>query len=148
VLDLLLRGKAAIPGVEIIGTRIGSRGVVIGFDADTIYAVRVGITASEVLLAALQDLTWLKGEESLVHMIFPQAARPIAGILLAAALFPPVFSSLLPLFSFPCRLFRLIALGDQSFSCPLFEPYPLQVPEGNTAPDGITEEENRFFSSW
>ncbi|MGH7208546.1 MAG: hypothetical protein ACREIL_04080, partial [Nitrospiraceae bacterium] len=52
VLDLLLRGKAAIPGVDIIGQRVGSRGVVIGFDADTVYAIRVGATPSEVLLAA------------------------------------------------------------------------------------------------
>ncbi len=134
--------------MEIIGKRLGSRGVVIGFDAGTVYAVRVGTTPSEILLAALHDLVWLKEEQSLVQAIFPQAARPIAGVLLAADLFPPGFSSLLPLFSFPCRLLRSIALGDQSFSCALFEPYPPQVPEEKTAPEGTTEEEERFFSSW
>ena len=134
--------------MEIIGKRLGSRGVVIGFDPDTVYAVRVGTTPSEVLLAALQDLAWLKEEESLVQGIFPQAARPIAGVVLVADLFPPGFPSLLPLFSFPCRLFRSIALGDQSFSCLLFEPYPPQVPEEKTAREATTEEEERFFSSW
>lgn len=122
--------------------------MVIGFDADVAYAVRVGTTPSEILLAALYDLVWLKDEEPLVRAIFPQAARPIAGVLLAADLFPPGFSSLLPLFSFPCRLFRSIALGDQSFSCLLFEPYPPQVPEETTASGATTEEEERFFSSW
>jgi len=122
--------------------------VVIGFDADTVYAVRVATTPSEVLLAALQDLAWLKEEESLVQAILPQAARPMAGVLLAADLFPPGFPSLLPLFSFPCRLIRLIALGDQSFSRLLFEPFPPQVTEEKTAPEDITEEEERFFSSW
>ncbi len=147
-LDLLLRGKATIPGVEVVGKRIGSRGMVIGFDADTVYAVRVGTTPSEVLLAALLDLAWLKEEESLVQAIFPQAARPFAGAILAADLFPPGFSSLLPFLSFRCRLFRSIALGDQSFPCVLFEPYPPQVAEEKTGPEGTTEEEERFFSSW
>jgi hypothetical protein len=148
VLDLLLRGQAAIPGVEIIGKRLGSRGVVIGFDADTVYAVRVATTPSEVLLAALQDLAWLKEEESLVQAIFPQAARAKAGVLLAADLIPPGFPALLPHFSFPCRLFRSIALGDRSFSRLLFEPYPPQAPEEEAAPEDTTEEEERFFSSW
>ena len=134
--------------MEIIGKRLGSRGVVIGFDADTVYAVRVGTTPSEILLAVLHDLVWLKDEESLVRAIFPQAARPIAGVLLAADLFPPGFSSLLPLFSFPYRLFQSIALGDQSFSRLLFEPYPPQAPEETTAAGATTEEEERFFSSW
>jgi len=148
VLDLLLRGKAAIPGVDIIGQRVGSRGVVIGFDADTVYAIRVGATPSEVLLAALHDLAWLKEEESLVRAIFPQAARPFAGVILAADLFPPGFPSLLPLFSFPCRFFRSIALGDPSSPSLGFEPYPPPVPEGGTTLEGTTEEEERFFSSW
>jgi hypothetical protein len=148
VLDLLLGGKAAIPGVDIIGQRVGSRGVVIGFDADTVYAIRVGATPSEVLLAALHDLAWLKEEELLVRAIFPQAARPFAGVILAADLFPPGFSSLLPMFSFPCCFFRSIALGDASFPSLVFEPYPPPVPEASTASEGTTEEEDRFFSSW
>lgn len=147
-LDLLLQGKAAIPGVEIIGRRFGSRGMVIGFDADTVYAVRVGTRPAENLLAALEDLAWLKAEESLVQAIFPQAARPVAGIVLAADLFPPGFSSLLPLFSFPCRFFRSIALGGQSSPCLLFEPYPPQVAEEKADLEGTTDEEERFFSSW
>lgn len=148
VLDLLLRGKAAIPGVAIIGQRVGSRGVVIGFDTDTVYVIRVGTTPSEVLLAALHDLAWLKEEESLVRAIFPQAARPFAGVILAADLFPPGFSSLLPVFSFPCRVYRSIALGDPSLPSLVFEPYPPPVAEGRTALEGTTEEEERFFSSW
>jgi hypothetical protein len=122
--------------------------MVIGLDADTVYAVRVGTTPSEILLAALQDLAWLKEEEPLVQAIFPQAARPFAGILLAADLFPPDFAFLLPLFSFPCRLFRSIALGDQSFPCLLFEPYPPQPAEEKAVPEETTKEEERFFSSW
>jgi hypothetical protein len=148
VIDLLLRGKAVIPGVEIVGKRIGSREMVIGFDADTVYAVRVGTTPSEVLLEALLDLAWLKEEESMVQAIFPQATRPSAGIILTADLFPPGFSSLLRFFAFPCRLFRSIALSDQPLPCLLFEPYPPQVAEGKTDPEGTTEEEERFFSSW
>lgn len=148
MLDLLLRGKAAIPGVAIIGQRVGSRGVVIGFDADTVYAIRVGAMPSEVLLAALHDLAWLKEEESLVRAIFPQAARPFAGVVISADLFPPGFSSLLPVFSVPCRFFRSIALGDPSFPSLVFEPYPPPVPEGRTASEATTEEEERFFSSW
>ena len=148
VLDLLLRGKAAIPGVSIIGQRVGSRGVVIGFDADTVYAIRVAATPSEVLLAALHDLAWLKEEESLVRAIFPQAARPLAGVILAADLFPSGFASLLPVFSFPCRFFRSIALGDPSFPSLVFEPYPPPVPESGLALEGTREEEERFFSSW
>ena len=148
VLDLLLRGKAAIPGVEIIGKSLGRRGVVVGFDTDIVYTVRVGTTPSEILLAALQDLAWLKEEESLVQMIFPQAARPLAGVILTAEFFPPAFSSLLPLFSVPCRLFRTIALGDQSSQYVLFEPYPPQVSDEEATPEKTTEEEERFFSSW
>jgi hypothetical protein len=148
VLDLLLWGKAAIPGVDIIGQRLGSRGVVIGLDADTVYAIRVGGTPSEVLLAALHDLAWLKEEELLVRAIFPQAARPFSGIILVADLIPPVFASLLPVFSFPCRFFRTIALGNPSFPSLVFEPYPPSVLEKRTALEGTTEEEERFFSSW
>jgi len=148
VLDLLLRGKAAIPGVDIIGQRVGSRGVVIGFDADTVYAIRVGATPSEVLLAALHDLAWLKEEELLVRAIFPQAARPFAGVILVADLIPPGLASLLPVFSFPCRFFRTIALGNPSFPSLVFEPYPRPVPDNRTALEGTTEEEERFFSSW
>ena len=148
VQDLLLRGKAAIPGVDIIGQRVGSRGVVVGFDADTVYAIRVGATPSEVLLAALQDLAWLKQEESLVRAIFPQAARPFAGVILVANLFPAAYSFLLPVFTFPCRFFRSIALGDPSFPSLVFEPYPPPTPEGGTALERTTEEEERFFSSW
>jgi hypothetical protein len=148
VLDLLLRGEAAIPGVDVVGERLGSRGVVIGFDADTVYAIRVGATPSEVLLTALLDLAWLKEEKSLVQAIVPQAARPFAGVILAAELFPPGFPSLLPVFTFPCRFFRSIAFGDPSFPYLLFEPYPPPVPEGGTALQGTTEEEERFFSSW
>ena len=148
MLDLLLRGKAAIPGVNIIGQRVGSRGLVIGFDADTVYVIRVGATPSEVLLAALHDLAWLKEEESLVRAIFPHAARPFAGVIIAADLFPPGFSSLLPVFSVPCRFFRSIALGDPSFPSLVFEPYLPPVPEGRTASEATTEEEERFFSSW
>jgi len=122
--------------------------VVIGFDADTVYAIRVGATPSEVLPAALHDLPWLTEEESLVRAIFPQAARPFAGVILAADVFPPGFSSLLPVFSFPCRFFRSIALGDPSFLSLVFEPYPPPVPEGGTALERTTEEEERFFSSW
>ena len=122
--------------------------MVIGFDADTVYAIRVGATPSEVLLAALHDLAWLKEEESLVRAIFPQAARPFAGVILAADLFPPGFPSPLPLFSFPCHFFRSIALGDPSFPSLVFEPYPLPLPEGGTALEATTEEEERFFSSW
>jgi hypothetical protein len=148
VLDLLLRGKAAIPGVEVIGQRVGSRGMVIGIDADTVYAIRVGTTPSEVLLAALHDLAWLKEEELLVRAIFPQAARPFAGVILAADLFPPGFASLLPLFSFPCRFFRTIAFDNPSFPSIVFESYPPLVPESRTVSEGTTEEEERFFSSW
>lgn len=122
--------------------------MVIGFDADTVYAVRVGTRPSAILLAALQDLAWLKAEESLVQAIFPQVARPVSGVILAADIFPPGFVSLLPLFSFPCRLFRSIALNDQPTPCLLFEPYPPQVVEEKTGPEGTTEEEERFFSSW
>jgi hypothetical protein len=148
VLDLLLRGRAAIPGVAIIGQRVGSRGVVIGFDADAVYAIRAGATPSEVLPAALHDLAWLKAEESLVRAIFPEAARPFAGVILTADLFPPVFSFLLPVFSFPCRFFRSIALGGPSCPTLVFEPYPPPVAEGGTALEGTTGEEERFFSSW
>jgi hypothetical protein len=149
VLDLLLQGKAAIPGVEVIGQCFGSRGIVIGFNADTVYAIRVGTTPSEVLLAAVQDLAWLKEEESLVQeVIFPRAARPFSGVLIVADLFPPDFAALLPLFSFPCRLFRWIGLRDQPFPSILFEPYPPQVAEVKAGPEGITEVEERFFSSW
>ena len=148
MLDLLLRGKAAIPGVDIIGQRVGSRGVVIGFDADTVYAIRVGARPSEVLLAALHDLAWWKEEESLVRATFPRAARPFAGVILAADLFPPGFSSLLPMFSFPCRFFRSIALGDPSFPTLVFESYPPPVADDGTALETTTEEEERFFSSW
>lgn len=122
--------------------------MVIGFDADTVYAIRVGATPSEVLLTALHDLAWLKEEELLVRAIFPQAARPFAGVILAADLFPSGFSSLLPVFSFPCRFFRSIALGDPSFPSLVFEPYPPPVPGVGTALEGTTEEEERFFSSW
>lgn len=148
MLDLLIRGKAAIPGVSIIGQRLGGRGVVIALDADTVYVIRVGATPSEALLAALHDLAWLKAEESLVKAILPQAARPFAGVIVAADLFPPGFGSLLPLFSFPCRFFRSIALGDPSFPSLLFEPYPPPVPEARTALEATTEEEERFFSTW
>ena len=148
VLDLLLRGEAAIPGVDLIGQRVGSRGVVVGFDADTVYTIRVGATPSEVLLAALQDLAWLKEEESLVRAIFPQTARPLTGVILAADLFPSGFSPLLQELSFPCRFFRWIAFG--SLSCPslVFEPYPPPISGSGTAMEKITEEEERFFSSW
>ena len=122
--------------------------MVIGFDADTVYAIRVGATPSEVLPAALHDLAWLKEEESLVRAIFPQAARPFAGVILAADVFPPGFSSLLPMFSFPCRFFRSIAVGDPSFPTLVFEPYPPPVAEGGIALERTTEEEERFFSSW
>jgi hypothetical protein len=148
VLDFLLRGKAAIPGVEVIDQRVGSRGMVIGIDADTVYAIRVGTTPSEVLLAALQDLAWLKEEELLVRVIFPQVARPFAGVILAADLFPPGFASLLPLFSFPCRFFRTIAFDNPSTPSIVFESYPLVAPESRTVLEGTTEEEERFFSSW
>jgi hypothetical protein len=148
VLDCLLRGKPVIPGVQIIGERIGSRGVVLAFDAETIYAVGVGSMASDVLVTALQDVAWLKGEESLVRAAFPQAARPLSGVLLVADLFPPAFLSLLPLLALPCRLFRSIALGDTSSPNLFFEPYPPQLPERRTASEGTTEEEERFFSSW
>ena len=148
VLDLLLRGKAVIPEVEIIGKRLGSRGMVVGFDADTVYAVRVGTTPSEVLLAGLHDLAWLRKEGSLLQAIIPQAARPVSGVLIAADLFPPDFASLLPLFSFPCRLFRSIALAGQPFPWLLFEPYPPQVAEEKAVLAEITEAEERFFSSW
>ena len=148
VLDLLLRGEAAIPGVDLIGQRVGSRGVVVGFDADTVYTIRVGATPSEVLLAALQDLAWLKEEESLVRAIFPQTARPLAGVICAADLFPSGFSSLLHEFSFPCRFFRWIALGDLACPSLVFEPYPPSISGSGTALESITEEEERFFSSW
>ena len=148
VLDLLLREKATIPGVEVIGQRVGSRGVVLGIDADTVYAIRVGTTPSEVLLAALQDLAWMKEEELLVRAIFPQAARPFAGVILAADLFPSGFSSLLPLFSFPCRFFRTMAFDNPSVPSIVFESYPSLAPESRTALEGTTEEEERFFSSW
>ena len=148
VVDLLLRGKATIPGVEIISKRIGSRGMVIGFDADAMYAVRAGTTPSDVLLASLQDLAWLKEEGSLVQAIFPQAARSLAGVILVADLFPTDFVSVLPHFSFPCRCFRWIALGDQPFPCLLFESYPPCVAEKKHGAEGTTEEEKRFFSSW
>lgn len=148
VLDLLLRGKAAIPGVEVIGQRVGSRGVVVGFDLDTVYTIRVGTTPSDALLAALHDLAWLKEEELLVRAIFPQAARPFAGVILAADLFPPGFASLLPLFSFPCRFFRTIAFNNPSLPSIAFESYPPLIPEGRTVLEGTTEEEERFFSSW
>jgi len=149
VFELLLRGKASIPGVEIIGERLGGRGVVIGFDPITVYVVRVGRMLSEILLDALQDLAWLKEEGTLVQAIFPQTTRPFAGVLLIADVFPPEFASLLPLFSFPCRLFRPIGVGDQHvLSCLLFEPYPPQIVEEKTNPEEITKEEERFFSSW
>jgi hypothetical protein len=148
VLDLLLRGNTAIPGVEIIGKRIGSRGVVLGYDASTVYAVRVGTLPSEILLEAIRDLVWLKEEELLVQAVFPQTARPSAGVILAADRFPPAFSSLLHLFSFPCRLFRSIALGDPSFSCLLFESCAPPPPEDACAPEETTKEEERFFTSW
>jgi hypothetical protein len=148
VLDLLLRGEAAIPGVDVIGQRVGSRGVVVGFDADTVYTIRVGATPSEVLLAALQDLAWLKEEESLVRAIFPQTARPLTGVILAADLFPSGFSSLLQEFSFPCRFFRWIALGDLSCPSLVFEPYPPAISGSGAAVERTTEEEERFFSSW
>ncbi|HSF67153.1 MAG TPA: hypothetical protein VLA67_06950 [Nitrospiraceae bacterium] len=148
VLDLLLRGEAAIPGVHLIGERVGSRGVVVGFDADTVYTIRVGATPSEVLLAALQDLAWLKEEESLVRAIFPQTARPLTGVILAADLFPSGFSSLLQVFSFPCRFFRWIALGDLACPALVFEPYPPPISGSGTAVERTTEEEERFFSSW
>jgi hypothetical protein len=148
VLDLLLQGKAAIPGVEIVGQRLGSRGIIIGFDSGTVYAVRVGTTPSEVLLAGLQDLAWFKEEVSLVQAILPRAARPLSGVLIVADLFPPGFASLLPLLAFPCRLFRWIGLGDLPFPSLLFEPYPPHVAEEKTSPEGITEQEERFFSSW
>ena len=122
--------------------------MVIGIDADTVYAIRVGTTPSEVLLAALQDLAWLKEEELLVRAIFPQVARPFAGVILAADLFPPGFASLLPLFSFPCRFFRTIAFDDPSFPSIVFESYPPLAPESRTVLEGTTEEEERFFSSW
>jgi hypothetical protein len=148
VLDLLLRGEAAIPGVDLIGQRVGSRGVVVGFDADTVYTIRVGATPSEVLLTALQDLAWLKEEESLVRAIFPQTARPLTGVILAADLFPSGFSSLLQEFSFPCRFFRWIALGDLSCPSLVFEPYPPPISGSGAAVERTTEEEERFFSSW
>lgn len=122
--------------------------MVIGIDADTVYAIRVGTTPSEVLLASLQDLAWLKEEELLVRAIFPQVARPFAGVILAADLFPPGFASLLPLFSFQCRFFRTIAFGDPSFPSIVFESYSLLAPESRTVLEGTTEEEERFFSSW
>ena len=148
VLDLLLQGKAAIPGVEIIGQRVGSRGVVIGIDADTVYVIRVGATPSEVLLDALHDLAWLKEQELLVRAIFPQVARPFTGVILAANHFPHGFASLLPLFSFPCRFFRTIAFDNPSFPSLIFESYPQLAPESRTVLGGTTEEEERFFSSW
>lgn len=147
VRDLLLRGMAAIPGVEVINQRVGSRGMVIGIDADTVYAIRVG-TPSEVLLAALHDLAWLKEEELLVRAVFPQVARPFAGVILAADDFPPGFAFLLPLFSFPCRFFRTIAFDNPSFPSIVFESYPPLVPESKTVLEGTTDEEERFFSSW
>ncbi len=148
VLDLLLRGEAAIPGVDLIGQRVGSRGVVVGFDADTVYTIRVGATPSEVLLAALQDLAWLKEEESLVRAIFPQTARPLTGVIIAADRFPSGFSSLLQELSFPCRFFRWIALGDVACPSLVFEPYPPPISGSGTAVEKTTEEEERFFSSW
>src|SRR5262249_32939763 len=119
VLDLLLRGKATIHGVEVIDQRVGSRRIVIGHDADTGYAIRVR-TPSAVLLAALHDLAWLKEEELLVRAAFPQVARPFAGVILAADDFPPGFASLLPLFSFPCRFFRTLAFDNPSFPSIVF----------------------------
>ena len=148
VLDLLLRGEAVIPGVDLIGQRIGSRGVVVGFDADTVYTIRVGATPSEVLLTAVQDLAWLKEEESLVRAIFPQTARPLTGVIIAADLFPSGFSSLLQELSFPCRFFRWIALGDLACPSLVFEPYPPPISGSGTAVERTTEEEERFFSSW
>lgn len=148
VLDLLLRGKAAIPGVEVIGQRVGSRGVVIGTDADTVYAIGVGAMPSDILLAALHDLVWLKEEELVVRTIFPKVARPFAGVILAAEFFPPGFATLIPLFSVPCRFFRTIALDTPSSPSIFFEPYPAPIPESRTAMEGTTEEEERFFSSW
>ena len=122
--------------------------MVIGIDADTVYAIRVGTTPSEVLLAGLQDLAWLKEEELLVRAIFPQVARPFAGVILAADRFPPGLASLLPLFSFPCRFFRTIAFDDPSFPSIVFESYPPPAAESRTVSEGTTEEEERFFSSW
>lgn len=148
VLDHLLRGKAVIPGVQLIGERIGSRGVVLAFDTEIIYVVGVGTMASDILVAALHDAAWLKGEESLVRAAYPQAARSLSGVLLAAELFPPAFPSLLPLLSLPCRLFRSIAVGDASSPHLFFESYPPQLPEKGIASEGITKEEERFFSSW
>ncbi len=148
VLDQLLRGKAAIPGVQIIGERIGSRGVVLAFDAEIVYAVGVGTTASDVLLATLIDAAWLKEEESLVRVAYPQASRSLSGVLVAADHFPPAFPSLLPLLSLPCRLYRSIALGEVASPQLIFEPYPPQMPDGRTESKGITKEEERFFSSW
>ena len=148
VLDFLMRGKATIPGVEIIGRFVGSRGMVMGFDTNAVYAVRVGRTASEVLPSVLEDLTWLHKEASLVHMSFPQAERPLAGVLLVADFFPPDFAAILPLLSFPCRLFRPIIVNDQYSPCLLFEPYPPQLAEDKAVVEEITDEEKRFFSSW
>jgi len=122
--------------------------MIIGFDADTLYAVRAGKVPSEILLASLEDLAWLKGEESLVQAVFPQATRSFAGVILVADLFPPDFVSVLPYFSFPCRCFRWIALGDQPFPSLLFESYPPRVVEEANGAEGITEVEKRFFSSW
>lgn len=148
VFDYLLRGKAPIPGVQVIGERIGSRGVVLAFDAEIMYAVVVGTLASDMLGPTLLDAAWLKGEESLVRAAYPHAARPRSGLLLAAELFPPAFPSLKPFLSLPCRLFRWIALGDPSSPHLVFEPYPPQLPERRSSPEEITKEEQRFFSSW
>ena len=122
--------------------------MVIGIDTDTVYVIRVGATPSEVLLDALHDLAWLKEEESLVRALFPQVARPFAGVILAADIFPPGFASLLPLFSFSCRFFRTIAFDNPSFPSLAFEAYPPLAPESRTVLEGTTEEEERFFSSW
>lgn len=148
VLDYLIRGKAAILGVQIIGERIGSREIVLAFDAEIMYAVGVGTMASDLLVPTLLDAAWLKGEESLVRAAYPRAARPRSGLLLAAELFPPAFPSLMPFLSLPCRLFRLIALGDASSPHLVFETYPPQLPERGIASEEITKEEERFFSSW
>ncbi|HUI71155.1 MAG TPA: hypothetical protein VL354_11605 [Spirochaetia bacterium] len=148
VLDCLMRGEATIPAVEIIGRFLGSREVVIGFDTNAVYAVRVGKTASEILPPVLEDLTWLNREASLVYMNFPQAVRPLAGVLLVADFFPPDFAALPSLLSFPCRLFRLIIVDNQHSPSFLFEPYPLQLAEEHTAIEEITDQEKRFFSSW
>jgi len=148
VLDFLMRGQATIPEVEIIGRFLGSRGMVIGFDTNAVYAVRVGRKASEILPSVLEDLTWLNREASLVYMNFPQAVRPLAGVLLVADFFPPDFAALPSLFSFPCRLFRLIIVDNQHSPSFLFEPYPPQLAVDHAVTEEITDQERRFFSSW